>query len=641
MLGRALSRSRLIGGSARTALAGLLQQQQATRPLVGAALRSTPALLTQAFAVSAQPATEPIMDNKMFCYQCEQTTKGTGCTTVGVCGKTPETAMLQDLLTYSLKGLACWADFARRQGVEVPQEVYSLLNAATFATLTNVNFDDDRFKGYIREAHSLRDELEHRVREACVEEPIPTPTNLPWFDLLSHPAAWHINASFLEGASMGQLVEMGKSVSLEHRRHTMDPTLLGLHEMITYGLRGLAAYSHHAEVLGEHDREVDEFLAAAYAFLCSEAALDLGATLDMVDQTGAAGLKGMKLLDHAHTSKFGHPEPTQVRITPKRGKAILISGHDLQDTHDLLAQTEGTGVNVWTHGELLPAHGYPALKKRFPHLVGNYGGAWYRQGKDFAEFPGAILMTTNCITEPRSSYRDRIFTTGEVGWPGVAHISAPLGRTKDYSPLIQKAQEMPGFTHEPPEGEAKFVTTGFARNAVLGVAGEVVKAVQEGHLKHIFLIGGCDGSEPERRYFGKVADATPQDTMLLTLGCGKFRFYDHDYGMLPNTPLPRLVDMGQCNDAYSAIVVASKLAEVFGTDVNGLPLSLDLSWLEQKAVIILLSLLHLNVKNIRIGPKAPAFLTPEALQVIVGKYNLKIADAKHPEEDMKAMLAGQ
>ncbi|KAL4431024.1 hypothetical protein ABPG75_006280 [Micractinium tetrahymenae] len=594
---------------------------------------------TNAAATDAAPAeAEPIMDDALFCYQCEQTKGGTGCTTVGVCGKTPETAMLQDLLTYSLKGLACWADFARRQGVEVPQEVYSLLNAATFATLTNVNFDDDRFKEYITHCHALRDQLEAAARAKGIQASPATP-ELPWFDLLSHPAAWRLSQSYLACASIGELVQLGKLTSLEHRRHLMDATLLGLHEMITYGLRGLAAYSHHAEVLGEHDREVDEFLAAAYAFLCSEAALDLGATLDMVDQTGAAGLKGMKLLDHAHTSKFGHPEPTQVRITPKRGKAILISGHDLQDTHDLLAQIEGTGVNVWTHGELLPAHGYPALKKRFPHLVGNYGGAWYRQQRDFAEFPGAILMTTNCISEPKKSYADRIFTTGEVGWAGVQHIEGEMGRTKDYSPLIQKALELPGFEWEPSESEAKFVTTGFARNAVLGVAGEVVKAVQEGHLKHIFLVGGCDGHEPDRKYFTNVADATPQDTMLLTLGCGKFRFYDHDYGMLPNTPLPRLVDMGQCNDAYSAIVVASKLAEVFGTDVNGLPLSLDLSWLEQKAVIILLSLLHLNVKNIRIGPKAPAFLTPEALQVVVDKWNLKVTDVKHPDADVAAMLA--
>ncbi|KAL4859420.1 Hydroxylamine reductase [Chlorella vulgaris] len=572
--------------------------------------------------------------------RCEQTSKGTGCTTVGVCGKTPETAVLQDLLTYSLKGLGCWAAFAAEQGCEVPQAVYTLLNAATFATLTNVNFDDQRFKEYICAAHALREELERRLRDKGSEASPPTPANLPWFDLLAHPAAWKLSQGYLATASIDQLTQLGKMTSLEHRRHIMDPTLMGLHEMITYGLRGLAAYSHHAEVLGHHDPEVDRFMARCYAFLCSEAALDLGATLAMVDEVGAVGVKGMRLLDQGHTTKFGHPEPTQVRITPKRGKAILISGHDLQDTADLLAQTEGTGVNVWTHGELLPAHGYPALKKRYPHLAGNYGGAWYRQQREFAEFPGPVLMTTNCISEPRSSYADRMFTTGEVGWAGVTHIEGKPGQAKDFSSLIKMAQELPGFEYEPPESEAKFVTTGFARNAVLGVAGEVVKAVQQGHLKHIFLIGGCDGAEPTRKYFGKVADATPQDTMVLTLGCGKFRFYDHEFGTLPGTPLPRLLDMGQCNDAYSAVVVAGALADALGTDINGLPLSLDLSWLEQKAVIILLSLLHLGVRNIRIGPKLPAFLTPGALQVIVDKWNLQLTDVKHPEQDVAAMLAG-
>ncbi|PSC68490.1 hydroxylamine reductase [Micractinium conductrix] len=601
------------------------------------ALRAAARRPTRAHAAATDEASDLMMDNAMYCYQCEQTAKGTGCTTVGVCGKTPETASLQDLLTYSLKGLACWAHFAAQQGLDVPTEVYSLLNAATFACLTNVNFDDARFKEYILHCHELRGQLEQALSAKGVAGAPPSPA-LPFFDLLAHPAAWKPDLAPLPTE---QLVHVGKEASLEHRRHLLDPTLLGLHETINYGLRGLAAYSHHAEVLGHRDADVDAFLAEAYAFLCSEEALDLGKVLAMVDATGAAGLKGMALLDHGNTSKFGHPTPTPVRITPKKGKAILISGHDLQDTYDLLAQTEGTGINIWTHGELLPAHGYPALKERFPHLVGNYGGAWYRQQKDFAEFPGAILMTTNCIVEPRKSYEDRIFTTGEVGWPGVGHIDGQMGKTKDYSALVSKALELPGFEWEPEESEAKFVTTGFARNAVLGVAGEVVKAVQEGNLKHIFLVGGCDGHEPERKYFTAVADKTPKDTLLLTLGCGKFRFYDHDFGMLPNTQLPRLLDMGQCNDAYSAVVVASKLAEVFGTDVNGLPLSLDLSWLEQKAVIILLTLLHLNVKNIRIGPKAPAFLTPEALQVLVDKYSLKVTDVKHPGDDVQAMLAHQ
>lgn len=459
----------------------------------GTAARTLPAAL-RTFSAAAEPAKAPIIENDMFCYQCEQTKSGTGCTTIGVCGKTPETAYLQDLLTYSIKGLACWTDFAAKQGVEVPAEVYSFLHAATFATLTNVNFDDARFKEYVNQCHELREGIESLVRAKGVEASPATPTNLPWFDLLAHPAAWKLNSGYLQGASKEQLVNLGKMTSLEHRRHVVDPTLLGLHEMITYGLRGLCAYTHHAEVLGQRDASVDKFVAEAYAFLCSEDALDLGKVLGMVDACGAAGLTAMKILDEGHTSKFGHPEPTQVRITPKKGKAILISGHDMQDTFDLLVQTEGKGINIWTHGELLPAHGYPALKKRFPHLMGNYGGAWYRQQKEFADFPGAILMTTNCIIEPRQSYKDRIFTTGEVGWSGVSHIDGKIGQTKDYSAVINKALELPGFTEEPPESEAKFVTTGFARNAVLSVAGDVVKAVQDGHLKHIFLIGGCDGS---------------------------------------------------------------------------------------------------------------------------------------------------
>lgn len=591
----------------------------------------------RAMASAPEFAAEPIMDNNMFCYQCEQTTKGTGCTTKGVCGKTPETTMLHDLLTYSMKGLSCWAHFAKEKGVAVPGEVYSFLNAATFSTLTNVNFDDARFKEYITACHALRDEVEKAVRQAGIDESPASPDNLPWFDLLAHPAKWKLEQAYLNNASIEQLVGLGKMTSLEHRRHKVEPTVLGLQEMLAYGLRGLCAYTHHAEVLGQRAKEVDEFVAEAYAFLSSEKASDVNNVLGMILKCGEINLKAMEILDRGHTTKFGDPVPTQVRLTPVKGQAILVSGHDMQDLHDLCEQTAGTGINIYTHGELLPAHGYPGLKEKFPHLVGNYGGAWYRQQRDFAEFPGAVLMTTNCIIEPRQTYKDRIFTTGEVGYGGVNHIEGPIGQTKDYRRVIEAAKELPGFTHEPEE--AKFVTTGFARNAVLGVAGQVVDAVQQGHLRHIFLIGGCDGSQPERKYFGKVADATPQDTMILTLGCGKFRFYDHDYGMLPNTQLPRLVDMGQCNDAYSAIVVASKLAEVFGTDVNGLPLSMDLSWLEQKAVVILCSLLHLGIKNIRIGPHAPAFLTPEALQVVVDTFGLKISDVKHPEADVQAMLA--
>lgn len=601
------------------------------------------------FRAAMQNAVEdlpmPLLDNAMFCYQCEQTAKGTGCTTVGVCGKTPEVTFLQDLLTYTIKGLCSWAAWAKSQGVPMPPGFTSYLHAATFSTLTNVNFDPARFKDYLQTGQQFKTQIQESLRAAGINEPPPLGTKgdgekaAAFFGPLVHPSRWEVAPDFFATSSDDALQALGGLASLEHRRHLIDRTVLGLQEMLVYGLRGMCAYAHHADVLGQHAPEADDFVVEAYSFLCTPQAGDVDSLLSMILQCGQANLGAMRALDEGHTGRFGHPVPSPVRLTPVKGKAILISGHDMGDLYDLLKSTEGTGINVYTHGEMLPAHGYPELKK-FPHLVGNYGGAWYRQQKEFAEFPGAILMTTNCIIEPRSTYSDRLFTTGEVGWPGVGYI--PYGETpevgKDYSGLIARAQELPGFVHEPEE--PRFVTTGFARNAVLSVADKVVDAVKQGHLKHIFVVGGCDGSEPDRKYFGKVADAIPQDTMLLSLGCGKFRFYDHDFGMLAGTELPRYLDMGQCNDAYSAIAVASALAKEMNTDINSLPLSLDLSWLEQKAVAVLLTLLSLGVKNVRIGPKPPAFLTPEALAVVVDKFDLKVTDVKNPEADVQAMLAG-
>ena len=655
-------------------------------------------------STAAEPAlkAEPLMDNavsnlsslhyhtfghhrltsskhlQMFCYQCEQRS-GDGCTKVGVCGKTPEVgiisstfffshrpnslsttttpppplqiALLQDLLVYSLKGLSCWAHYAVEKDVPLPPHLTTYLHSATFSTLTNVNFDAHAFRAYIAEAHALRDSVEQALQAAGISDPPPAPAGLPWFDLLAHPAQWHLSTSYLSSATEEQLVNIGKLVSLEHRRHLIDPTLLGLHEMLSYGLRGLAAYTHHAEVLGARVPEADAFIVEGYAFLCSDKATDINNVLGMIMKCGEVNLATMKGLSDGHRARFGIPEPSPVKLTPTAGKAILISGHDMGDLHDLLMQTEGTGINVYTHGEMLPAHGYPALKK-FSHLVGNYGGAWFRQGKEFASFPGAILMTSNCIVEPRPDYADRIFTTGEVGFPGTPHIAYAEGgigstKAKDYSAVIAKALDTPGFTEEDvSKAEAKTaqksVLTGFGHEAILGVADQVVDAVKSGKLSHIFLVGGCDGAEPDRRYFSKVADEAPEDTLLLTLGCGKFRFYDHEnlQGNLPGTGLPRLLDIGQCNDAHSALVVASALADAFETDVNGLPLSLDLSWLEQKAVVILLSLLSLGVKNIRIGPKPPAFVTPEALSVLVDKFSLKVTNVKDPAGDVAAMMAG-
>jgi hydroxylamine reductase len=606
------------------------------------AARALP-LLARAASNATMPATkEPIMENSLFCMQCEQTKNGTGCTTIGVCGKTPEVNALQELLVYSQKGLSCWAQFAKENNVPLPDTLASFLHASTFSTLTNVNFDASRYREYITECHALRDEIEARLRSAGIEDAPASPTDLPWFDLLAHPARWNLSASYLASATNDALVKMGQMVSLEHKRHIMDPTLLGLQEMLVYGIRGLCAYTHHAEVLGKRVPEADDFVAEAYAFLCSRDAASIDKTLGMILKCGEVNLLTMKGLSEGHTGRFGHPVPTAVNLNPVAGKAILISGHDMQDLHDLLVQTEGTGIQVYTHGEMLPGHGYPGLKK-FQHLAGNYGGAWYKQQKEFERFPGPVVMTSNCIIEPRESYATNIYTTGEVGWPGVTYIPYAhdgIGATKDYSSVIKKALEMDGFSENDVPAEPKTVLTGFGHNAILGVADKVVDAVKTGKLSHIFVMGGCDGKEPSRRYFGQSADLTPDDTMILGLGCGKFRFYDHEFGNLKDTGLPRYLDIGQCNDAYSGVVVASALAEAFETDINGLPLSFNLSWLEQKAVVILLSLLHLGVKNIRIGPNAPAFVTPEALAVLVDKFNLQITDVKHPEADMEAMLAG-
>ncbi|KAF8063050.1 hcp [Scenedesmus sp. PABB004] len=571
------------------------------------------------YQTDAAPAPAPA-DEAMFCYQCEQTKGNTGCTKIGVCGKTAQVAILQDLLIYQLKGLGAWATFAHQAGVATP-ELDSFVKAAIFSTLTNVNFDPERFVDYITTADDHARGVRAQLAAAGVRgRPVAAP--LPWFDLQGSPLDFDLRAAMRGQPINAETLEaLGEQVSLLHRRDAMGPdaaTLLGLHELLTYGLKGVAAYAHHAEMLGEVDASLDDTFEEVLAFLASEAAADADAVLGMCMRLGETNFAVMAMLDRGHTGRYGHPTPTQVRITPVVGKAILISGHDMHDLEDLLAQTEGTGVNVYTHGEMLPGHGYPALQR--PHLVGNYGGAWYRQKRDFAEFPGAILMTTNCIMDPSPSYADRLFTTGEVGVSASAHLAK-----KDFSAVIAKALEMPGFTHEP---EPKFVTVGFGHKATLGAAGAVLDAVASGELSHIFLVGGCDAGEPSRRYYTDVVAGLPKDTMVLTLGCGKYRFYDQDLGTLPSG-LPRMLDMGQCNDAFSALVVATELAKALNTDVNSLPLSLDISWFEQKAVAVLLTLLHLGIKNIRLGPQLPAFATPAMIDLLVSKFNLKAADTKH------------
>eukprot|EP01023_Acetabularia_acetabulum_P061888 TRINITY_DN7532_c0_g1_i14.p1 TRINITY_DN7532_c0_g1~~TRINITY_DN7532_c0_g1_i14.p1 ORF type:complete len:638 (-),score=115.82 TRINITY_DN7532_c0_g1_i14:1053-2966(-) len=577
------------------------------------------------------------VESPMWCYQCEQTIKGVGCTEIGVCGKEPEIAALQDLLIYACKGLACWAHHAHQSANIVDEEVNSFLKAAVFCTLTNVNLEALKFEHYVYQSHNLCNKLISKLRSAGIKDS-PVMPQLPQFDSVAHPADWVAGFDRRHEITPQQMQEYGPRVGMQHRHELMDGTILGLQELIVYGLKGACAYAHHAEMLGSvRSEQIDIRFNELLTFLCSEQSVDANALLGKALEVGEVNLAVMQMLDEAHTTRFGHPEPTQVSLVPKEGPAILVSGHDILDLQMVLEQTKNTGINVYTHGELLPAHGYPEIKK-YTHLAGHYGGAWYKQKKEFREFPGAVLVTTNCILIPDDTYRDRIFTTGEVGLPTLTHLG-----NKDFTPLINKALQLPAFTKQSiVEHEVignKEVMVGFGHKAILGVADKVVDAAKGGQLKHIFLVGGCDGKEGERRYYTDLVDKIPKDCLVLTLGCGKFRFFNHDLGMLEDTGLPRLLDMGQCNDAYGALVVAQELAKALNTTVNKLPLSLDISWFEQKAVAILLTLLYLDVKNIRLGPKLPAFLTPQAIQILVDKYNIQLADTKNVDMDLQKMLA--
>lgn len=546
----------------------------------------------------------------MFCYQCEQTAKGTGCTVRGVCGKDEETSALQDLLIYATQGLAMYAHRARQLGL-TDREINVFTVEALFSTVTNVNFDPARLQVLLAKAGALMDKARQLYAQACANKGLKPET-------LAGPAAWK-PASDLAG-----LLKQAAPAGIEASKAKIGEVLTGLKWLVIYGLKGVAAYTDHAQILGQEDDAVYGFIHEALDFLTREN-LETDGLLDLALRTGQINLRAMELLDAANTGTYGHPVPTKVRMTPLKGKAIAISGHDLKDLEELLKQTQGKGINVYTHGEMLPCHGYPKLKA-YKHLVGNYGTAWQNQIKEFDQFPGAILMTTNCIQRPAKTYHDRIFTTGLVAWPGVRHVSR-----QDFSPVIKAALEAPGFTEDGPE---KYTTLGFGRNAVLGVADQVVAAVKSGAIRHFFLIAGCDGAKPGRNYYTELAEAVPKDCVILTLACGKYRFNTLDFGQIGG--LPRLLDVGQCNDAYSAIKIAAALAEVFKTDVNGLPLSLILSWYEQKAVAILLTLLYLGIKNMRLGPSLPAFVTPPVLKVLQEKLN--IMPITTPKEDLKAIL---
>ena len=545
----------------------------------------------------------------MFCYQCEQTAKGTGCTVQGVCGKGPDVAALQDLLIFAAKGLARYLHRLKGLGV-VDREANVFVIEALFTTITNVNFDADTLEALLGKARQTCSRLGKAYEEACASAG-------------QEPESMGCKGCLLPETREG-LLEQAESVRLDKRKADIGEDATGLQELILYGLKGAAAYVDHAQILGVADDELFDAFNEILAFLAGNPT-DINELTAQALKVGEVNLKAMELLDKANTDAYGQPEPTEVRVTPVAGKCILVSGHDLKDLEALLKQTEGKDINIYTHGEMLPCHGYPELKK-YPHLVGNYGGAWQDQRKEFDAFPGAILMTTNCIQKPKETYAARIFTCGLVQWPGATHIA-----DGDFSPVIEAAQAADGFSED---AEAKTIMVGFGHAAVLGVADKVIEAVKAGDIKHFFLIGGCDGAKTGRNYYTELAQSVPDDCVILTLACGKYRFNKLPFGDIGG--IPRLLDIGQCNDAYSAIQIAVALAGAFGCGVNDLPLSMILSWYEQKAVAILLTLLNLGIQNIRIGPTLPAFISPAVLGVLVDKFN--IAPVTTPEADLKAIL---
>ncbi len=546
----------------------------------------------------------------MFCFQCEQTGFGTGCTQWGMCGKDDQTAALQDLLVHAVKGISSYAHRARQMD-SIDPNVDAFVLKALFTTVTNVNFDPQRMQSILLEAAKVLDAARYLYENACK-------TAGKCSEDLNGACRWEA------ATSMDGLYQQGTEVSILKRRAVYGEDISGLQELCLYGLKGAAAYAEHARVLGLENEDVYAGIHETLSFLNRENHTVDG-LLGMCLKVGEINYRAMELLDEANTSTYGHPVPTSVRTEPVAGKAILVSGHDLRDLELILQQSEGKGINVYTHGEMLPAHGYPKLKA-YKHLVGNYGGAWMNQVLEFDEFPGAILMTTNCIQEPLETYADRIFTSGIVAWPDVKHIA-----DGNFSPVIDAALRAPGFAEDGPD---KTITVGFGRSAVLSVADKVIDAVKGGSIKRFFLIGGCDGARPGRDYYTQFAEAVPQDSMILTLACGKYRFNKLDFGEVAG--LPRLLDIGQCNDAYSAIQIALTLADAFNCGVNDLPLSLIISWYEQKAVAILLTLLHLGIKNIKLGPTLPAFVTPAVLNILVENYN--ITPVETAETDLAAIL---
>jgi len=522
-----------------------------------------------------------------------------------VCGKNPEVAVLQDLLIYGLKGLSQVAVEARINGVD-DDEVNRFILEATFSTLTNVSFDASRFVNLIRKTVNLRDALKQKVKDVGGSLEFPDGP-----------------AYFAPAETVSGLIEQGSKIGVKSDP-TINADILSLQQTLIYGLKGVSAYAYHAHSLGEWDEHVFAFIQESLAATLNKS-LGADELLGLLMKCGEANLRAMELLDAAHTKTYGHPVPTGVPLGARKGKAILVSGHDLKDMENILKQTEGKGIDVYTHGEMLPSHGYPNLKK-YSHFYGHYGTAWQNQRKEFAAFPGPIVMTTNCIQKPGESYQENLFTTGVVSWPGVRHIP-----DSDFSPVIEKALAMPGFTENPPSQK---IMVGFAHNAVLKIADRIIEAIQQKKIRHIFLVGGCDGAKAGRNYYTEFVEKTPKDTVVLTLACGKFRFFSKQLGDIDG--IPRLIDVGQCNDAYSTIQIALALSKAFNVAVNDLPLSMILSWYEQKAVAILLTLLYLGIRDIRLGPSLPAFLTSNVLNILVEKFN--IMPISSPDEDLKTIL---
>lgn len=559
------------------------------------------------------------LDYEMFCYQCEQTANGKGCTRLGVCGKTPEIANLQDLLIYQVKGISCYGKVLSELGHPIEKAVIAFIESVLFTTLTNVNFDAEVHVQLLQESQKIKDSLREKVSASEGS------SNLHDSDYCSCHTA---QAQYRLPSTKSEMLHDAPIAGIMYDK-SLDPDIRSLRQTILYGLKGISAYGHQARELGYCSDQVDSFYITALESLTDDR-LTVEELIRMTMRTGEAAIEVMKVLDEANTSVYGNPSPHTVNVHIRKGPFIIVSGHDLKDLEMLLQQTEGTGINIYTHGEMLPSHGYEGLKK-YPHLVGNFGGAWQDQQKQFDGIPGCILMTTNCLMRPRESYKDRIYSTNVVGWEGVKYIPKKPDGTKDFSEIIRHALELGGFTQDVEPHE---ILVGFGHHATLSYADKIVQAVESGKLRHFFLIGGCDGARPGRNYYTDFAQLVPKDCMILTLACGKYRFNKMDFGEVAG--LPRLLDIGQCNDVYSAIRIATALADAFNTDVNGLPLSLIISWYEQKAVADLLALLSLGIRNIYLGPELPAFLSPNVLQYLVDTFHLRKITS--PEDDIKTCL---